>query len=78
MSIHGKVTFQEALDIVESLPESQQEELIEIVHQRLAQYRQDLFVSQRRGSIGEVKRNTVEALMKELYCSSPKTWAEKR
>ncbi|HEX3045527.1 MAG TPA: hypothetical protein VHY08_12280 [Bacillota bacterium] len=78
MSIHGKVTFQEALDMVESLPESQQEELIEIVRQHLAEYRRELFTANRQDSLGELKRNTVEALMKELYCSSPKTWAEKR
>ncbi|MCL6591476.1 MAG: hypothetical protein K6U80_16185 [Firmicutes bacterium] len=83
MAVCGRVTFQEALEMVESLPESQQEELIEIVRQHLMEYRQEVFASKRRESRaefgrGEVKRFLVEDLMRELYCSSPKTWAEKR
>jgi len=65
------VTFQEVLDIVESLPEYQQEDLIDIIRRRL--------IEQRRGGLanslreareeyarGEVRKGTVDDLMKEL------------
>lgn len=38
MSIHQTVTFQEALDIVESLPEDQQETLVAVVRHRLIEH----------------------------------------
>ena len=42
MSIHQTVTFQEALDIVESLPEDQQETLVAIVRHRLIEHTRDM------------------------------------
>ncbi len=36
------VTFQEALDVIESLPEYQQEDLIEIIRQRLLEHKREL------------------------------------
>ena len=65
------VTFQEVLDIVESLPEYQQEDLIDIIRRRLIEQRRDrLAVSIREAredfARGEVKKGTVDDLMKEL------------
>ena len=70
MSIHQTVTFQEALDIVESLPE-EQETLVAIVRHRLMEHTRDMLSKHiekaREGlSRGEVRRGTVDDLMKEL------------
>ncbi len=67
----GTVTFREALELIESLPEEERRDLIDIVRRRL--------VGERRGEIaqsiqaakgefrrGEVKRGTVEDLLREL------------
>ena len=69
-SPHG-VTFQEALDIVESLPEDQQEDLINIIRRRHIERRRDLLaesIKEARAEYarGEVKPGTVDDLMKEL------------
>lgn len=63
--------FQEAIDIVESLPERQQENLIDIIRHRLIDRRRDLFaknITKARDEYakGEIKRGTVDDLMKEL------------
>ena len=63
--------FQEALDRVESLPEYQQEDLIEIIRRRLIEQRRDKLADSIREAReeyarGEVKRGTVDDLMKEL------------
>jgi hypothetical protein len=42
MSIHQTVKFQDALDIVESLPEEQQKTLIDIIRRRLIEHRRDV------------------------------------
>ncbi len=65
------VTFQEVLDIIESLPEYQQEDLIEIVRRRLIEYRREVLaknIQEAREEYvrGEVKKGTVDDLMKEL------------
>ena len=65
------VTFQEALDIVESLPESQQEDLINIIRRRRQERHRDLLakhIKQARAESarGEIKRGAVDDLMKEL------------
>jgi hypothetical protein len=65
------VTFQEALDIVESLPESQQENLINIIQRRHLERHRDLLakhIKQARAEYarGQITRGTVEDLMKEL------------
>ncbi len=71
MSIHQTVTFQEALDIVESLPEDEQETLVAIVRHRLIEHTRDMLSkrieeARERLSRGEVRRGTVDDLMKEL------------
>jgi len=65
------VTFQEALDIVESLPESQQDDLVDIVQRRRIERRRELLaesIKEARAeySRGEVTRGAVDDLMKEL------------
>ncbi len=65
------VTFQEALDKIESLPEYQQEDLIEIVRRRLTEHRRQLLAENIREAKeeydrGEVKKGTVDDLMSEL------------
>jgi hypothetical protein len=64
-------TFQEALEIVESLPEVQQEDLMNIIQRRrLERRREELAESIKEAreahARGEVTRGTVEDLMKEL------------
>ena len=71
MSYQQPTTFQDALDIVESLPDYQQEDLIETVWHRLIERKRDLIaenVKQAREEYarGEVKRGTIEDLMREL------------
>ena len=66
-----EVTFQEVLDIVESLPEYQQEDLVDIIRRRLIEQRRDKLADSIREAReeyarGEVKRGTVDDLMKEL------------
>ncbi len=71
MSIHQTVTFQEALDIVESLPEDQQKTLVAVVRHRLLEHTREVLSKRieeaREGlSLGEVRCGTVDDLMKEL------------
>ncbi len=71
MSVRQTVTFQEALDIVGSLPQEDQEVLIEIIRHRLVEYRREKLaknISKAREEYdrGEIRRGTVEELMKEL------------
>lgn len=63
--------FQEALDMVESLPEYQQEDLIEIVHRRLIEQRRNKIAegineAREEYARGEVKIGSIDDLMKEL------------
>ena len=65
------VTFQKVLDIVESLPEYQQEDLIDIIRRRLIEQRRDRLADSIREAReeyarGEVKKGSVDDLMKEL------------
>ena len=65
------VTFQEALDVVESLPEYQQDDLVDIIHRRRIERRRELLAesikeSRAEYARGEVTRGTVDDLMKEL------------
>ena len=71
MSNSQTVTFQDALDVVESLPEQQQKDLIDIIRRRIIEHRRDLLVenikkAKQEFARGEVKRGTVNDLMKEL------------
>lgn len=68
----GKIVkFQDALDIIESLPEYQQEDLIEVLQHRISEHRRELLAenveeAKREYSQGDVKKGTVDDLMKEL------------
>jgi hypothetical protein len=71
MSRRQAVTFQEALDIVESLPENQQENLVRIIRARHLERRRELIVrnveeARAEYARGEFHRGTVEDLMKEV------------
>jgi len=71
MSSRQTVTFQEALDIVESLPEFQQDDLVDIVQRRRIERRRELLaesIKEARAEYarGEATRGTVDDLMKEL------------
>jgi hypothetical protein len=64
-------TFQEALDIIESLPEHQQEDLINIIQRRRLERRRELLaesIKEARAEYakGEVTRGTVDDLMQEI------------
>lgn len=66
-----EVTFQDALEIIESLPEDQRESLLEIVKHRLIEERRDRLarsIKEARGEYkrGEFKRGTVENLICDL------------
>lgn len=65
------VTFQMALEVVESLPEYQQEDLIDILRRRIVEHKRELLAKNIRKareeySRGEVKRGSVNDLMKDL------------
>lgn len=65
------MTFQEVLDIVETLPEHQQENLVRIIGLRNLERRRELIVqdieeARAQYARGEFSRGTVEDLMKEL------------
>ena len=67
----GNITFQKALEIVESLPEEQRESLIDIVKRRLIEERRDRLAQSIKEAkdeykSGEIKRGTVDDLMHEL------------
>ncbi len=71
MSSRQTVVFQEVLDTIESLPEYQQESLIDIIQHRLIEHRQGLLAenireARKEYARGEVKKGTVDDLMKEL------------
>jgi hypothetical protein len=65
------ITFQKALEIIESLPAEQRESLIEVVRQRLIEERRDRLAqsiqeAREEYKRGETKRGTVDDLMHEL------------
>ena len=71
MSIHQTVKFQDALEIVESLPEEQQEALIDIIRRRLIEHRRDVLaehIKEAREEYrqGEMRHDAVDDLMTEL------------
>jgi len=71
MSSQQTATFQEALDIVESLPEHQQEDLINIIQRRRLERRRELLaesIKEARAEYarGEVTRGTADDLMHEI------------
>lgn len=65
------VTFDEALDIIESFPEDQRESIVEIVKRRLAEERREQLAqtikkAREEYACGEVRRGTVDDLMLEI------------
>ena len=71
MSSRDTVTFQEALEVVESLPEYQQEDLIEIIRKRRLERRRESLVEnikevQVEYERGECRTGSVEDLMREI------------
>ena len=71
MTQKRSITFQEAVDIVESLPQNQQEDLIGILQRRMIeQKRESLVKSVRQARVeykkGKIKRGSVEDLLKDL------------
>ncbi|HEO64810.1 MAG TPA: hypothetical protein ENI73_02970 [Spirochaetes bacterium] len=65
------ITFQQALDIIESLPEDQQESLIDIIQRRLIEHRQNILAeniqtAREEYARGEIKKGSVDDLMREL------------
>ncbi len=65
------VTFDEALDIIESFPEKQRESIVEIVKRRLTEERREQLAqtikeSREEYARGEVRRGTVDDLVKEV------------
>lgn len=71
MSSQEGKTFQDALDIIESLPEYQQEDIIEIIRQRLIEHRRESLAknigeAREEYARGEVNKGTVEDLMRDI------------
>jgi len=65
------VTFDKALEMIESLPEEQRESIIEIVKLRLAEERRQSLartIKEAREELkrGKARRGTVEDLMREI------------
>ena len=71
MSSRRKVTFQDVLDMIESLPEEQQENLIAIIRRRLIEHKREVLAerineAREEYKLGKVRRGTVDDLMKEI------------
>ena len=71
MNTQKNITFQNALDIIETLPEYQQEDIVDIIHNRLIEHRRDILAGEIKAARdefkrGEVKKGSVDSLMKEL------------
>ncbi len=71
MSSRQAVSFQEALEIVESLPEYQQEDLMHIIQRRHLERRRELLaerIQEARAEYarGDVQQGNAADLMKEL------------
>ena len=66
------MTFDRVLRVVESLPEKQRDDLVEIVRRRLAESRRDDLVREVREAraecaCGKVRKGTVAELLKDLH-----------
>jgi len=65
------ITFNDALEVVESLPEDQRESLLEIIRNRLIEKRRDKLAlsikkAKKEYEKGEIRRGSVDDLMREL------------
>lgn len=70
MSSGRKVTFQDVLDMIESLPEEQQENIIAIIRRALIDHKREIVADRIKEARedytqGKVRRGTVNDLMKE-------------
>jgi len=71
MSTRQTMTFQEALEIIEALPEGQQDDLVDIIRRRRIERKRELLaegIQQARAeySRGETRRGSADDLLKEL------------
>jgi hypothetical protein len=71
MTQKQNVTFQEAIDIVESLPQYQQQDLIDIVQRRMIEQKRESLAKHIREARadyqkGQVKQGSVDDLLKDL------------
>ena len=71
MNLMRTITFDEALDIIESFSEEQRESMIEIVKRRLTEERRELLaqtIKEAREEYvrGEIRKGTVDDLMREI------------
>jgi hypothetical protein len=71
MSVQQKVPFQTAIEIIESLPEYQQENLIDIIKHRLIEQRRDsiaenIKIAREEYAAGKVYTGSVNDIMKEI------------
>ncbi len=71
MSSRRKVTFQDVLDMIESLPKEQQENLIAIIRRRLIEHKREVLAerinrAREEYRLGKVRRGTVDDLMNEI------------
>ena len=71
MSSRRKVTFQNVLDMIESLPKEQQENLIAIIRRRLIEHKREVLAerineAREEYRLGKVRRGTVDDLMNEI------------
>ena len=67
----GAVTFSEALELIESLPEEDRRDLLDIVRRRLVEERRaeiakSIQAARGEWAGGEVTRGTVDDLLREL------------
>ena len=67
----GAVTFSEALELIESLPEEERRDLLDIVRRRLVEERRAEIAKSIQAARedwvgGEAKRGTVDDLLREL------------
>ncbi len=60
MSNRKTIAFQEALDVIESLPEYQQENLIDIVQHRIIEHRRELLAENIKEARKEYARGEVK------------------
>lgn len=68
---NGAITFQEALDAVESLPNEQQQDLLDVVRRRLVDSKRDVMAQVVREARedyarGRVKRGTIDDLLGDV------------
>lgn len=71
MSGKQTVSFQDALDVIESLPEYQQEDVINIIRNRLIEKKREILAenikeAREEYTRGEVKKGVAEDVMKEI------------